>query len=120
MGDHSRGSDSVQCVTDLNTCCSGAQGQHRGDWYFRTRLPFAGRGDIFQSRGAKRVDLRHRNNDNSSTGIYHCDIPTVAVHDYSDASVRDTLYVGLYTGSEGKPTLPTCLCMTLTHSHTWV
>ena len=28
------GSDSVQCITDLNTCCSGAQGIHRGDWYF--------------------------------------------------------------------------------------
>ena len=27
--------------TDLRTCCSGAQGAHRGDWYFPdgTRLP---------------------------------------------------------------------------------
>ena len=37
------GSDSVQCHTDLSTCCSNAQGPHRGDWYFPngTRLPFA-------------------------------------------------------------------------------
>ena len=25
---------SVQCHTDLSTCCSGGQGPHRGDWYF--------------------------------------------------------------------------------------
>ena len=28
------GSDSVQCHTDLESCCSGGQGFHRGDWYF--------------------------------------------------------------------------------------
>ena len=28
------GGDSVQCHTDLTTCCSGNQGIHRGDWYF--------------------------------------------------------------------------------------
>ena len=33
--------------------------------------------------------------------IYHCDIPTVAVHDNTDISVRDTVYVGLYTASGG-------------------
>ena len=27
-------SDSVQCHTDLTTCCTGGQGIHRGDWYF--------------------------------------------------------------------------------------
>ena len=42
VGNDSSGSDSVQCHTDLSTCCSGAQGPHRGDWYFPngTRLPF--------------------------------------------------------------------------------
>ena len=34
-------------------------------------------------------------------GIYRCDIPTVAVHDDSDRSVRATVYVGLYTASGG-------------------
>jgi len=27
-------SNIVQCYTDLITCCSTAQGSHRGDWYF--------------------------------------------------------------------------------------
>ena len=44
VGSESDGSDSVQCHTDLSTCCSGSQGIHRGDWYFPngTRLPFSG------------------------------------------------------------------------------
>ena len=86
----------VQCITDLTTCCSGAQGPYRGDWYFPTY------GDIYESRGSQRVDLRRNTNANSPTaGIYRCDIPTNAVHDDTDRSVRDTVYVGLYTASGG-------------------
>ena len=102
VGDDPSGSDSVQCITDLSSCCSGTEGQHRGDWYFPngTRLPFPTY--IFESRGSQRVDLRRRNNTNSPTvGIYRCDIPTNDVHDAIDISVRDTIYVGLYTASGG-------------------
>ena len=79
------------------------QGSHRGDWYFPdgTRLPFSGGGDIFEYRVAQRVDLHRRNNANSPVGIYRCDIPTVAVHVDGSNSVRDTVYVGLYTASGG-------------------
>ena len=39
-GDDCSGSDSVQCITDLSTCCSGVQGSHRGDWHFpETAIP---------------------------------------------------------------------------------
>ena len=104
VGDASSGSDSVQCHTDTGTCCSVPQGRHRGDWYFPngTRLLHPGSGDMYESRLSQRVDLRRRNNANSPTGIYRCDIPTNAVHDDDDISVRDTVYVGLYTGSGGK------------------
>ena len=100
MGDDLSGSDSVQCITDLRTCCRGADGFHRGDWYFPdgTRLPFSG--SIYEYRVSQRVDLRRRNNPTSPVGIYRCDIPTIAVYD-NDISVRDTVYVGLYTGSGG-------------------
>ena len=96
------GSESVQCHTDFSTCCNSEQGAHRGDWYFPngTRLLHPGSGDIYESRLPQRVDLR-RNHGTSPTGIYHCDISTNAVHD-TDISVRDTVYVGLYTGSGGK------------------
>ena len=103
VGDDVSGSDSVQCITDVQTCCSGSQSYHRGDWYFpsgTTRLPFSGGGgDIFESRGSQRVDLRRRNNAISPVGIYRCGIPTNAVHSDNDRSVRDTVYVGLYTAS---------------------
>ena len=99
------GSDSVQCVTDLDTCCSGQQGLHRGDWYSpgsTDRLPFSNEvGDIYESRGAQRVDIHRRNSATSPVGIYRCDIPTYDVHNDDHTSVRATVYVGLYTDSGG-------------------
>ena len=98
------GSDAVYCHTDLPRCCSAAQGSHRGDWYFPDgdRLVIAGGGDdIFEARTAQRVDLR-RNSGTEPTGIYRCDIPTVAVHHPTDISVRASVYVGLYTSTGGE------------------
>ena len=94
------GSDSVQCHTDLSTCCNKTQGADRGDWYFPdgNRLQFNGDpGDIYQFRLAQRVDLRHRNNAGTS-GIYRCTVETNAVHsdNDSDTTTRETVYAGLY------------------------
>ena len=102
------GSDSVQCHTNLNTCCNMAQGPHRGDWYFPNgdRLTVPGGslplGDIYESRTAQRVDIHRHNNANEPTGIYRCDIPTDADHHDTDNSVRVSVYVGLYTSDGGK------------------
>ena len=99
------GGEGVQCITDLDTCCSMAEGTHRGDFYFPngTRLPVpAINVDTFEVRGAQRIEIRRNTNANSPTGIYRSDIPTNAVHDASNTSVRDTVYVGLYTASGGK------------------
>ena len=88
------GSDSVQCHTDLSTCCSSVQGVDRGDWFFPNgeRLQFNGDpGDIYETRDDQRVDLRRRNNGDTS-GIYRCDIETNTVND----DVRESVYVGLY------------------------
>ena len=104
VGDVISGSDSVQCHTDLTTCCSNTEGVDRGDWYFPdgTRLPFFSHGgDIYENRVVQRVDLRRENNANSPVGIYRCDIPTEVVHSDGDISMRDTVYVGLYTASGG-------------------
>ena len=106
VGQNISGSDSVQCHTDLVTCCSSAQGIYRGDWYFpgsTKRLPFRSQaGDIYEVRTAQRVDLRRRNNATSPVGVYRCEIPTNAVHDATNTSVRATVYVRLYTCSGGK------------------
>ena len=91
-------SDSVQCHTDLSTCCSGAQGPHRGDWFFPdgTRLPFSGSGNIFEIRSSQSVYLQRINGETSPSGIYRCDIPTVAISTVDDISVRETIYLGAY------------------------
>ena len=60
VGSDVNGSDSIQCHTDLDTCCSGAQGPHCGDWYYPIgdRLPFpSGNAVTFESCVAQRVDL---------------------------------------------------------------
>ena len=96
---------SVQCHTDLYTCCISGYGIHIGDWHFPNadRLPFSvGDVDIYEHRGSQRVDLQRRNSATSPVGIYRCVIPTTAVYDENDTSVRDTVYVGLYTSSRGK------------------
>ena len=98
VGSASDNSDSVVCHTDLSTCCSAGQGAHRGDWSFPdgTVLPFAGSSvPIGLGRSAQMVVIR-RTTATGPTGIYRCDIPTNAVHDDTDFSVRDTIYVGLY------------------------
>ena len=107
VGDDLSGSDSVQCHTDLSTCCTGAQGVHRGDWYSPSstdKLPSSNEiGDIWEEHEGGRVDLHCRNSATSPVGMYRCEIPTVAVHDDDDISVRDApVYVGLYTASGGK------------------
>ena len=101
VGDDLSGSDSVQCHTDLSTCCSGADGPHRGDWYFPDgyRLPFGGGDNItIEARYYQRVDLRRQNSATSPVGIYRCEI-----HTTDHISIRAIVYVGLYTDTGGKP-----------------
>ena len=94
------GSDSVQCHTDLVTCCNATQGAHRGDWYFPngSRLNFLGDpGDIHEHREAQRVALRRKNN-NDTSGIYRCTVEINAVHSDNASNItrREIVYVGLY------------------------
>ena len=105
VGSDSNNSDSVVCHTDLSTCCSGSEGGHRGDWSFPngTVLPFIGTSvPIGLGRNAQIAIIRRTNDATGPTGIYRCRIATIAVHDDTDQSVRDTVYVGLYLADGGK------------------
>ena len=90
------GSDNVRCHTDLITCCSGAQGPDRGDWYFPNgeRLQFSSYNvnKLYAHREAQRVDLRVRGSPTLPEGIYRCSIETSATSNGN----RETVYVGLY------------------------
>ena len=98
---------SVQCHTDLKSCCSSSQGPHQGDWYFpnQTRLPFTG--EIYESHGDQRVTLHCSANASSLSGIYHCDIPINGVDD-DDIIVTESVYIGMYPSGEGKNTCIPC------------
>ena len=102
--------DNVLCVTDLGSCCSGRQGPFRGDWYFPSgeRVQFSG--TISEGRAAQLVAIR-RTTATEPNGIYRCDIATNAVHDVTDISVRDTVYVGLYTGDGGNELIVLMPCI---------
>ena len=92
---------SVECHTDLTTCCSDSDGVHRGDWYFPngTRLPVPQSTGIYEARESQRVDLRRNYQALTSSGIYCCDI---SVYNVNDTSVRNlSVYVGLYDISGG-------------------
>ena len=97
--------DTVRCHTDLNTCCSRDEGDHRGDWYFPDGSALSGfgaGGDIYKRRSALRVDLYRRTDATSPSGIYRCEIETVAVNDNDvDTITGETIYVGLYPPNEG-------------------
>ena len=70
VGYSSDGSNSVQCHTDLSTCCSCSQGPHRGDWYFPDgeRLPLLGE-MLYERRGPQRVDLRRASGNGPTSNI---------------------------------------------------
>ena len=101
-----RTTSTVQCHTDLSTCCNTGQLSPRGDWFFPngTKLPFyneSGALDIQESLRPQVVHIRRLNPAiNGPSGIYRCFIGTNAVHDNSDPSVGEAVYVGLY-GSGG-------------------
>ena len=95
VGSDSSGSDSVQCHTDLSTCCSARQGSNRGDWYFPhgARLPFPSYSNIIaQSHQDRRVEISQTTDTTRRSGIYRCDIETSVLEN----GVRETVYVGLY------------------------
>ena len=95
--------NTVQCHTDLSTCCDTHQLSSRGDWFFPNgiRLPFYNESDdIQESHRPQVVHIRRMNNAIGPSGIYRCFIGTNAVYDNNNASVGEAVYVGLY-GSGG-------------------
>ena len=106
VGEERYGSDAdtVQCHTDLSTCCDTFQVSPRGNWFFPndTRLPYFNEsGDIQESLQPQVVHIRRFNNAIGPSGIYRCFIGTNAVHDINDPSVGEAVYVGLYHNGGG-------------------
>ena len=105
--DTSASGDTVRCHSDLSTCCTSSEGDHRGSWYFPDGdiLQFytSSSDDIVMDREPQIVHIRRRNiNAMSPSGIYRCDIETMAVNDDDPETITgETVYVGLYPPSGG-------------------
>ena len=85
----------LMCHTDLMSCCTSAQGIHRGSWYFPDGQVMKDFGDIYMTAMNRKIVLNHMSNVTLPSGIYRCDIPTVADHD-ANGLLTDTVYLGLY------------------------
>ena len=99
----------VVCYTDLATCCGGDGFDDRGFWFSPngTELPGAtsdgsGAADypiVGRRLNNQRVRLiRGTGPGDVQSGIYRCDIETVAVNTpgFDDGTPRETVYVGVY------------------------
>ena len=110
--------NTVRCHSDLGTCCTRDVGDHRGSWFFPDgdTLPFFAQDDddIVMDREPQVVHIRRRNDATSPSGIYRCDIETVAVNDNDiDIITGETVYVGLYPPSEGNQSLLVYIMITV-------
>ena len=94
--------DAVQCHTDIQECCSPAEGGIRNGWWYLPdgmNVPFSSddTADIHIQRVAQRVELRRRDDALSPSGIYRCEI---MVNGDDNIRERERVYVGIY-GSGG-------------------
>ena len=81
IGDIGVEDNSLLCLTDSTQCCRGSDNPNGalGEWYFPGGSPVPDgtdtSRDIFRNRGASVVRLNRRNNAQSPTGVYRCEIP---------------------------------------------
>ena len=96
------GDNALLCLTDATQCCRGSDNPSGtlGEWYFPdgTLVP-DGQGasrSIFRNRGPSVVRLNRRNNAQSPTGVYRCEIPDAIGTDQN-------IFVGVYSnGNQGR------------------
>ena len=97
VGNAMDGSNSLQCHTDLFSCCNYNQGGNRGDWMSpngTTQLPFTGA--IHEQRKAQKVDLRRIGNAGVTSGMYRCVIETNDVNRKTNSGdyFKEIVYIG--------------------------
>ena len=91
------GNGELRCNTDLVTCCTSDQGDDRGNWYFPSGNELGYSTAVSKGENYQRMVLYYRGG-GAPSGIYRCDIETVAVNNNDG---NETVYVGLYTSGGG-------------------
>ena len=83
LTDIGQGYNALHCLTNLTTCCRGADGGPAGEWFLPGQTSpvvganahNAGRESFTRSRGPSAVLLNHRTNAMGPTGLYTCQVP---------------------------------------------
>lgn len=101
VGNERRGRNSLQCHTNLDTCCRNSSSSVGGSWFSPGDNIVQETGAVYAVNGDQRVDLRRSGSQgNPQSGIYRCEIDT-ATED-SNVARREIVYVGLYSNGGGK------------------
>ena len=95
--------NSLQCHTDLSSCCGDSGTGHSGEWFLPNGLVVGTTSAGYSVReNAQRLDLLYEevsedNGDMSPriSGIYRCALPTTAENDIGNTA-RASVHVGLY------------------------
>lgn len=109
VGNVASGRDSVQCHTDVSTCCEPTAAGNEsdvGNWFAPTEngsrpLHTDRAEEMYVVYGEQRIDLRQRNAGKKS-GMYRCEIQTghsaanSVAGTIGDFVTLETVYVGLY------------------------
>ena len=102
LEDIGEGNDALLCVTNLTARCKPpyiGKGSPSGNWFFpnETRIPGdSSQWDFYRTRGEMVVRMCRRRG--GVEGIYRCEIR-------DSRNVNQTLYIGVYTTSSGKPVM---------------
>ena len=99
LTDVGEGYNALHCLTNLTTCCRGADGGSAGEWFLPgqtspvagVNAPNAGIVGFTKSRCPSAVLLNRRTGAVGPTGLYTCQVP-----DWS--GMERTLYIGVYIG----------------------
>lgn len=92
------------CITDNENCCGSADGTAMGEWTFPNRslvqINSVGSG-MYRSRRTRVVRLHRREGVATDGGVFECQI-------IDGAGMQQELYIGVYTGEEGKVKVLSC------------
>ena len=88
-----RAMTALQCHTDLETCCDNNSG-FNGDWFMPNGETIRTDGRFTVSKLPHRIDLMYSGSSLPPSGLYRCDMPTVAANEMGNE--RQSIYVGLY------------------------
>ena len=96
LTDIGEGYNALHCLTNLTTCCRGADGGSAGEWFLPGQTSpvvgihkkVNGTRNFTRSRGPSAVLLNRRTGVMGPTGLYTCQVP-------DGSSTNRTLYIGV-------------------------